>query len=123
MNRLDKTCQIYEPEILLTMGIAFDAAWDVVRKNCQNHESARRELAEIIFRFADEGESDSLRMCKLSLDEIWKSDEPITKKSTLEFSVCNGLRSLPGRNWHVQRPHALFPEIDNRRQVSSDRSV
>ncbi len=123
MNQFDGTHRVYEPELIRTMGIAFDAAWHVLRKHCEDRERLRRRLAQIIFGFADEGETDALRMCKLALDEIGKSDLPFAKSTPLEFSVWNSLRSLPGRNWHVQRAYDLFSRIDNRRQVSADRSV
>ena len=119
MNRLNNICRVYEPEILQTMGMAFDAAWDVLRKNCENRDSSRQELACIIFRFVDEGETDALRICKLALNKIRFAK----KVAPSDLAVWNGLRSLPGRNWHVPPAQSLFPSADNFRRINTDSSV
>lgn len=124
MNRSKTNLRVYEPEILQTTGIAFDAAWGVLRKNCKNQKSKRRELARIIFRFVDEGETDALRICMLALNKFGKPNVQIAKKAARSNPASwNGLRSLPGRNWHVQRAHELLCWIDNRRRANVGLSV
>ena len=119
MNRLDSNCRVYEPEILQTMGIAFDAAWDVLRKNCENRDSSRQKLACIIFRFVNEGETDALRICKLALNKI-RFAKNVAPSA---LAVWNGLRSLPGRNLHVPPAQILFQSVDNSRHINANNSV
>lgn len=118
MNRLHNNRGVYPPEILRTMGTAFDAAWDVLRENCKNRQSSRQELARIIFGFVDEGEIDALDICKLALDETGRPDVRLASKvSPSDLAVWNGLRSLPGRNWHVLRPQKFSSWTGNLRPV------
>ena len=124
MNRLNTIYRVYELQILKTMGIAFDAAWDVVSKNCTNRDGTRQELSRVIFRLVDAGETDALRLCKLALDAIMQPDALRAEKQTHpNFFVLSGLRSLPGRNWHVPGARGWFSWIDNPSHVNADRTA
>lgn len=120
MNRSDNICRVYEPQILKTMGIAFDAAWDVISKDRKNREGKRLELSRLIFRLVDEGETDALRLCKLALDTFKQSDLQRVKKDTQsDLAVWIGLRSSPGRIKREPRAQELFLWADKFRGGSA----
>jgi len=119
MNRLDNICRVYEPQILKTMGIAFDAAWDVLSKERTNRDSKRLELSRLISRYVDVGETDALRLCKLALDTFKQLDVQRAKKDTQsDLAAWIGLRSPPGRKKQSERAQGLFLWANNFRRAS-----
>ena len=80
MDRSDNFYRVYEPQILQTMGTAFDTAWDVLPEDNKSREGARQGLALLIIRLVDEGEVDPLRLCKLALDMITQPDAQFGQK-------------------------------------------
>jgi len=82
MDRSDNFYRVYEPQILQTMGTAFDTVWDVLPEDYKNREGARQKLALLIIRLVDEGEADPLRLCKSALDMITPPDAQLGQKKT-----------------------------------------
>jgi hypothetical protein len=68
----------FDPETLLLLGSAFDAAWEVVQASGGNfdQEATRRALAELIVSCASEGETDPKRLKAFALAALPRTLEP-----------------------------------------------
>ena len=72
-----KTPGVYYPEILESMRLAFDLAWNNVSSRFEDPETARRILAVQIFHHADRGEHRVGGLATAAADDLlaltWKS--------------------------------------------------
>jgi hypothetical protein len=75
-----KTLRVYYPEILKSMRLAFDLAWNSVSSSFEDPETARHILAVQIFHHADRGEHKVGGLATAAADDLlaltWKSHAP-----------------------------------------------
>jgi hypothetical protein len=75
-----KTSRVYYPEILASMRLAFDLAWNNVSSSFEDPETARRILAVQIFHHADRGEHKIGGLASAAAVDLlaltWKSHAP-----------------------------------------------
>jgi hypothetical protein len=62
----------FDPETLALLEIAFNDAWQSIRTSggCFDQEATRRELADLIIKFASQGVSDPKRLKALALSAL-----------------------------------------------------
>jgi hypothetical protein len=67
--------RVYDPKLLKAMGMAFDAALNALPHEGRCEIRMRRELALLIFYFADRGEADPAVLSRLALVRMKPSED------------------------------------------------
>jgi hypothetical protein len=62
--------RVYPPEILAAMSTAFDNVCRSVTAQISGNDDVRRQLALIILRHVDGGESDPVRLAELAFNDL-----------------------------------------------------
>ena len=67
----DDSRSVFDPDVLQTLSVAFDEAWDAVPNHFQYPERLRELLATQIFELAARGELDPARLSEQALARIF----------------------------------------------------